>query len=278
MYDIENYSDIGFATPFTLSDKFRKTNWLSEYFSFQKKCNEILGHNVTLKPNLLSKFFDSVVFDQEIVDRVNELIGPNVYVWSSAIFAKAPGDKKVVSFHQDNPYWQLSTKEVVTAWVSFTQSDEVSGGMKIVPRSHKFGILNDLDVPNPRKAYLEGKKTTHKNDFLSYNNNLENFIEENPAVSINLSPGTFSLHHVDAVHGSGPNESSHYRIGYAIRYVSSKTRHLMESRDSGLHISGKKDSYFQDELRPVNDFDQDAVSVYRLSMKTAGSFGNKMYS
>ena len=278
MYSIENYFDNGFATPFSLSENFKNTDWLGEYFSFQDKCNKFLGHSVTVKPNILSSFFDSIVFDDEIITRVNNLIGPDVYVWSSAIFAKAPGDKKIVSFHQDNPYWQLSSKEVVTAWVSFTESNKISGGMQIVPQSHKFGLISDLDISNPREAYLEGKKTTSKNDLLSYKHELEDFVKENPPVSIDLSAGTFSLHHLDAVHGSGTNQSSHYRIGYAIRYVSSKTKHIMENSDSGLHISGKKDRYFLDELRPMQDFSEGALDCYRKSMRTAGSFGNKSYS
>ena len=37
------------------------------------------------------------------------------------------------------------------------------------------------------------------------------------------------------------NKSKNYRIGFAIRYISSETRHLVEkSGDSALHVCGKK--------------------------------------
>jgi hypothetical protein len=34
-----------------------------------------------------------------------------------------------------------------------------------------------------------------------------------------LKAGEMSFHHVDAVHGSGPNRSDNPRIGFAIRYT-----------------------------------------------------------
>ena len=277
MYNIENYENFGFATPFSLGTKFERTDYLSEYFDFQNKCKKNLGTTVTIKPNLLSHFFDSIVFDEEIISRVNRLIGPDVYVWSSALFTKAPGEGKVVSFHQDNPYWQLTSTDVVTAWVALTDSNKESGGMQIVPGSHKFGVINELDVQNPRKAYLQGKKTTPKNDLLSYNQNLEDFVDRSKIVSIDLSPGMFSLHHIDAVHGSGVNKTNNHRIGYAIRYVSSNTKHKMETSDSALHISGRTNAYFDAEFRPNEDFDKEAIRCYKKGMLTSGAFGNKKY-
>ena len=37
-------------------------------------------------------------------------------------------------------------------------------------------------------------------------------------MSVELSPGEFSLHHVDLLHGGGPNESVIDRIGIAYCY------------------------------------------------------------
>ena len=80
------------------------------------------------------------------------------------------------------------------------------------------------------------------------------------------------------MHGSGVNNSSSYRIGYAVRYISSETQHFMESKDSAIHVSGIKNDYFQDELRPASDFDSNAINEFNKAMKTAGAFGNKKYA
>ena len=205
------------------------------------------------------------------------MIGEDIYIWSSAFFAKAPGEGKIVSFHQDNPYWQLTTTNVVTAWVALTESNSNSGALQVVPKSHKIGLIKKLDVHNPRESYLNGEKTTPSNDLLSYNQNLDDFIKRNPPETLELAPGEFSLHHVNAVHGSGINKSNNHRIGFAIRYVSSDTQHLKEKKDTAVHVSGKKNDYYTEEKRPKSDFSLESIENYKIAMSAAGAFGNKSY-
>ena len=94
---------------------------------------------------------------------------------------------------------------------------------------------------------------------------------------INLSPGQYSIHHVNTVHGSKPNNSNNYRIGFAIRYISSDTQHKKLKKDFALHVCGKKNSYFIEEKRPNEDFGSEEISNYETSMKSGGAFGNKTY-
>lgn len=275
-FPIEKFKTNGMAWPFELSKKY--SNLEEKYFEFQKKSKEKLGHQVTLKPNLLSTFFHQLAIDENIINKVKKIIGEDIYIWSSAFFPKAPGEGKIVSYHQDNPYWQLTSEKVVTAWIALTNSDEDSGALEIVPRSSQLGIINQLDVKDARSSYLKGEKTTKSNDMLSYNQNLDSFMKNNKPVMINLKPNQFSLHHVNAVHGSAINKSSSYRIGYAVRYISSSTKHLKEDKDSAIHISGQKNEYFTDELTPKSDFDLKAIDEFNKAMKTAGAFGNKKYA
>ena len=61
-----------------------------------------------------------------------------------------------------------------------------------------------------------------------------------PAFKFNLKhlkPGEYSIHHVNAVHGSGINKSENFRIGFAIRYVSSDTKHLEVNKDKAIQIN-----------------------------------------
>ena len=276
IFPLEKFKTNGMAWPIELSKKH--SNLEGKYFEFQKKSKEKLGMQVTLKPNLLSTFFYQLAMDENIINNIKKIIGEDIYIWSSAFFTKAPGEGKIVSYHQDNPYWQLSTEKVVTAWIALTNSDENSGALEIVPKSSGLGIINQLDVENPRIAYLDGKKTTKSNDMLSYNQNLNSFMENNKPVMINLKPNQFSLHHVNAVHGSGINKSSSYRIGYAVRYISSSTEHLKEVKDSAIHVCGKKSQYFENELMPKSDFDLNAIDQFNKAMKTSGAFGNKNYA
>ena len=275
-YSIENFSNNGMAFPFDLKNKFE--NLENKYFEFQEKALKALGHEVTLKPNLLSKFFYNLSIDKSIIQEVKKIIGEDIYIWSSAFFPKKPGSGKIVSYHQDNPYWQLTTDNVVTAWIALTDSNKENGALEIVPGSSKYGLIKDLDVKNPREAYLKGMKTTESNDLLSYKQNLDVFMSKNKPEIIKLEKNQFSLHHVNSVHGSGVNNSSVHRIGFAVRYISSNTKHKMENIDSAIHVCGKKNKYFVDEVCPKQDFGEKEIVRYNKAMKATGAFGNKSYS
>ena len=278
MYSLEDFNKNGVAWPFQVQENsVLANNFEKEYHVFQNKAQNILGRKITLKPNLLSKFFDSFLDHPLILPKVQKIIGDDIYVWSSAIFAKAPGEGKIVSYHQDNPYWQLSDQKVVTVWIALTNSSKESGALELVPKSHNIGLINKLDVGNAREAYLKGEKTTIESDLLSFNQNLDEFIKQHPPRIVDLKPGEFSIHHVNTVHGSGVNNSNNFRIGFAIRYVSSDTRHLETKKDRAIHISGKKNSFYEEEKRPKFDFDQDALNQYKVSMDSTGVFGNKKY-
>ena len=278
LYGIDNFDKNGFAYPFKLSKKYSDKQLKEEYYNFQNQCKEHLNYPVSLKPNLLSTFFDELAFDKNVIDEVKKIIGDVIYIWSSAFFPKEVGEGKIVSFHQDNPYWQLTSNNVVSAWIALTKSNKQSGALSVVPGSHKNGLIKNIDVKNARYSYLNGEKTTPEKDLLSYSQNLDEYIQKYPPKHLELSPGEFSIHHVNTVHGSGINNSSTPRIGFAVRYISSDTKHLIEKKgDSAIHVCGKKNSYFSDESRPNKNFSKQSIINHEKSMKAAGAFGNKKY-
>ena len=276
-YDIKNFKKNGVAWPYELKQQFNPDELEKKFFEFQKKSLEIFDRKISLKPHILSNFFYKLACDDNVLDKVKEIIGNNIYIWSSAFFSKAPGEGKIVSFHQDNPYWQLTTTNVVTAWIALTNSDQFSGALQAVPKTHCMGLIKKLDVKNARESYLKGEKTTPNNDLLSYSQNLEDFIKKNPPLTLNLKPGQFSIHHVNTVHGSGINESEKHRIGFAVRYVSSDTQHIEETKDFATHVMGEKNDYYLDEITPDEEFTNKTIKQYEISMNSTGVFGNKKY-
>ena len=86
-----------------------------------------------------------------ILDAVEDLIGGNILVHSSTIFAKDAGDQRFVSWHQDSYYWQLSEPRLVSAWIALTDSG--------IENEHLFGLC-----PAPTRANAStsnnGTKTT----------------------------------------------------------------------------------------------------------------------
>ena len=81
------------------------------------------------------QIFYKIATDINIIQNVKKIIGNDLYIWSSAFFVKAPSEGKFVSYHQDNPYWQLSDDKVVTAWIALTKSDKISGALELFLKS-----------------------------------------------------------------------------------------------------------------------------------------------
>ena len=89
-FNIDNFDKNGACWPFKIKqiETSRK-----RVFSFQSLAKKNIGNPISLKPNLLSTFFDKLCFDENVIAKVREIIGEDIYIWSSAIFAKLPGGK-----------------------------------------------------------------------------------------------------------------------------------------------------------------------------------------
>ena len=167
MYNLNKFDENGVCWPLNLYNQYNLGELKKQFDNFKDLSIKNFGSLVSLKPHLLSTFFYELANDKNIISSVKQVLGENIYIWSSAFFAKAKDEGKIVSYHQDNPYWQLTTDKVITAWVALTKSEKISGALEVVPGSHKLGIIKKLDVKNARKSYLNGEKTTSENDLLS---------------------------------------------------------------------------------------------------------------
>src|SRR3989449_174379 len=145
------------------------------------------------KTHLLFTWLDELVRRPVILDAVEDVLGPNLMVWSSSFFIKEARDPAFVSWHQDATYWGLSEPDVATAWVAFTDSSIESGAQRMIPGTH------DEQVPH--------RDTFAPQNLLSRGQEIEVEVDEARAVDIVLAPGEMSLHHVRIFHGSPPNRS-----------------------------------------------------------------------
>lgn len=150
-------------------------------------------------------FIYGICTEPRLLDYVADLIGPDFYLWGSHFFAKPPHDPAVVAWHQDSFYWPLEPQEAVTVWLAFTDSDAENGCMRVVPLSHRAGILkhqrSTAVQANALWLQLEGGQ-----------------FRLSDAVDVTLRAGEISLHDDHIVHGSEGNASARWRVGLAIRY------------------------------------------------------------
>ena len=177
------------------------------------------------KPHLLFTWANELIRHPAILDAVEDILGPNLLVWSSSFFIKEANDPSYVSWHQDSTYWGLSHPDVVTAWIALSVSVVENGCMRVIPGTHL-------------KDQLPHKDTFAENNLLTRGQEVVVEVNEADAVDVELQPGEFSLHHVRLVHGSDPNHADYRRIGYAIRYIPTYVRQTEGPRDCATLVRG----------------------------------------
>src|SRR4249919_1890328 len=203
------------------------------------------------KPHLILTWANELMRHPAILDAVEDILGPNLLVWSSSFFIKEARDPSYVSWHQDSTYWGLSHPDVVTAWVALSVSIVENGCMRVIPGSHL-------------KDQLPHQDTFAENNLLTRGQEAMVEVDEADAVDVELQPGEFSLHHVRLVHGSEPNNASYRRIGYAIRYVPTYVRQTVGPRDWATLVRGVDTyNYFDLEPAPKTDLDPEAVEFHK---------------
>jgi non-haem Fe2+, alpha-ketoglutarate-dependent halogenase len=171
-----------------------------------------------------------------VLDAVEDLMGPDILVWTVSIFPKYPRDPGYISWHQDGTYWGLDSVRVTTAWIALTDSTVQNGCMRVVPGSHRRPILPHRD-------------TYAADNRLSRGQEIEVQVDERDAVDVVLRAGEMSLHHVNIIHGSNPNPSDGWRIGFAPRLTTPQTRQIDGEPFTAVLARGQ-DRYGHFQLQP----------------------------
>ena len=142
----------------------------------------------------------------EILDMVEQLIGPNFALWNSSFFAKPAKFGSKTPWHQDGEYWPVRPLATCSVWVAVDHSTEENGCLRVIPGSHKNRRLrpHDYNGADGLSLPLELKSDEYDESF---------------AENIVLRAGQISLHDVYLVHGSEPNRSERSRRGMTLRYM-----------------------------------------------------------
>ena len=212
-----------------------------------------LGGELRSKPHLLFTWLADLVRHPVILDAVEDLLGPDLLVWSSSFFVKEARDPAFVSWHQDATYWGLSAPDVVTAWVAFTDATVANGAMRMVPGSHGAQLVHH-DTFAPHNLLSRGQEIAVE-------------VDETRAVDVRLRAGEMSLHHVRMVHGSPANRSDDRRIGLAIRYIPTRVKQLAGGEDGAMLVRGvDNDHHFVAERAPAADLSPEARAHHAESV------------
>lgn len=198
---------------------------------------------------------DGLARHPRIVDAVEDLLGPDILLYTSRFFIKEPHSEGVAAWHQDSTYFGLRPFDHVTAWVALCDVTPETGPVEFAVGSHIRGQLMQ-------------KSGVIKNSVNTAGQIIVEWFDQSQIDRAILKPGQFSLHHTCVVHQSAPNRSDHRRIGLALSYIPTRTRHIGTQRMPACLIRGKDDhGHFDLQPPPQQDFGVTEMSRHDTSFK-----------
>ncbi len=211
---------------------------------------------------LLFKWLDNLIRDPRVLDPVEQLIGPDILCWSTIFWIKDAGSKSFVSWHQDNTYWGLSSRNVVTAWFAISAASLEAGCMKVMPGTHAGKTFSHEDTYDSDNMLTRGQSIRG--------------IDEARAVSMPLAAGEMSLHNYCLAHGSGPNLSPDRRIGVSMHFMPPETKQVVGAWDCAALVRGNdRHGNFVHTPVPVRDLDPETAAFHA---KAAGAMREVLYA
>src|SRR3989441_5522486 len=228
----ESYARDGFLSPIAALTGEQAAYYRGKLEAFEKAVGGPLTSDGTdpryrSRTHVLLTWVHALARHPAILDAIEDLIGPNILVYTSTWFIKEPESAAIAAWHQDATYFGLRPYVHVTAWLALTDATAENGCMEFLPGSHGRGQL-------PHRAGVAGE---------------------------------FSLHHTLCLHRSQPNRSSRRRIGLAISYIPTHVQHLgVKHKTPAMLVRGVDTfGHFELEPAPAVDLDETARAAYARS-------------
>lgn len=239
-----SYEELGFlhSIPILSDDEVR--HFRAEV---EKTCAALGGRVTRLDgPHLYFHWAWDLSTHPRVLDCMEQLIGPNIMLKSTRLFYKFGRSDSFVGWHQDGLTEELTDACVPAIWLGLTPATIENGCLRVVPQSHRLGLVPHADFPNPENLTTQGATAQ---------------VSIRAPHDVVMQAGEMSLHHPLMLHASNPNRSAEARIGFSATY---STPALSRSRTAvawvrgdgpraGFHITEKPSACSIDE----------AVAAYR---------------
>lgn len=133
-----------------------------------------------------------------------------------------------VGWHVDKAYWRTCMSEkLLTAWVPLVDIDEKSGGLAVIPGSHRQPLQDWMTTFNDQN--LDGLAERAQKAGVAMR-----------AITPRVPLGHVSFHHGRTIHGSRPNRGDRPRIALTIHFQDQDNRYQVVTDSHGrpvLHLN-----------------------------------------
>ena len=155
-----------------------------------------------------SILFRRLLYHAPILDRVQDLIGPNIQLFHDQALYKPPRHGGPVYWHQDNAYWKCVPANLVSCWMTLDDVDATNGAMHLMPESHLSPVGHER--ASQTGALLESSDG----------------VDASRAAVVALPAGGALLHHCQTLHYTPPNQTERQRRAFVVHFMAPGTRSL----------------------------------------------------
>ncbi|MBM3522135.1 MAG: phytanoyl-CoA dioxygenase family protein [Alphaproteobacteria bacterium] len=154
-------------------------------------------------------YFRDLFLSPAFVDVAEQILGPDLALFTSYAISKRPGDGLPVAWHQDAAFFPIEPMATFTLWLAVDESTRENGAMQVMAGSHRDGRILHHDIDQGGGSVLP----LHLGGF-----------KPEQVRDVEVAAGCYSVHDPYILHGSPPNRSSSRRCGITIKYVSTGIR------------------------------------------------------
>jgi len=219
--ELDSYKERGYLVRRRLFDLTLATDLSREIEELHRKMAEMAPENVHVswevdlpseKPRRIrqlmhsekvSPIIDAMSRSDEILDILQALMGPEIYLFHSKLMMKAAHDGSFTPWHQDWGYWQHESLEPsqVNCMLFIDRADTENGSIRFVDGSHLGGAAAHRDFASD-----------------SFRLGLDGGLDAYDATLLEMDPGDAVFFGPLVIHGSGPNPSPRDRRANTFAY------------------------------------------------------------
>lgn len=167
---------------------------------------------------LREDIYGAIVRSRRIVDRMEQLLGDEVYHWHNKMILKEPRVGGAWAWHQDYGYWYDNGclfPDMVSCMIALDRATRENGCLQVLRESHRMGRVTHGKVGDQTGADPERVEEARKRLELVY---------------VELDPGSAVFFHSNLLHRSDQNKSDNPRWAFICCYNTKSNDPYKESR------------------------------------------------
>jgi ectoine hydroxylase-related dioxygenase (phytanoyl-CoA dioxygenase family) len=147
--------------------------------------------------------FDQIMRSSQVLDRVADLIGPDIRYHHSKLNMKTAGVGSPVEWHQDFVFFPHTNDDVLAVGIALDDCTPENGCLLVIPGSHRGTILDH----HQDGVFVGGVPSDLPE------------VSMDKSVPVVVPAGGMSIHHSRTLHASAPNRSGKSRRLLLIEYA-----------------------------------------------------------